>query len=274
MRNILKLSLLTLFLCGCARDGDQLPEVVQIKKIEPYHKVSGDDTVESIARKYGMKRSELIKLNKLEQPYHLYDGQRLIVTPKVNEPTEPDTDISVRYNNENEKEASNIEPESSVEDSEASTEDETEDEPKLAVSKSNYIWPIANGKSKISQHFDIEHKVDGITIDASAGTPVKSIADGTVVISGVPNGDAADYGVTVVIKHPSKKTMSIYAYLKEATVSVNQKVKQGTIIGKVGQTGAIATKPQLYFETKDDTQSIQKRCWVSKKKLLVIEMEF
>ena len=80
---------------------------------------------------------------------------------------------------------------------------------------------------------------------------MKSIADGTVVIAGVPSGDAAAYGVTVVVKHPSQKTMSIYSNLKEATVAVKQKVKQGTIIGKVGQTGSIATKPQLYFEINE-----------------------
>ena len=45
--------------------------------------------------------------------------------------------------------------------------------------------------------------------------------------------------------------MSIYSNLKEARVTVGQKVQQGTIIGKVGQTGSIAKKPQLYFEVND-----------------------
>ena len=255
MKNILKASLVTLFLCGCARDGDQLPEVVQIKKITPYHKVSGDDTVESIAKKYGMKRSDLIKLNKLEQPYHLYEGQRLIVTPQVNETSGNETDVSAINNGENTREESNnLDTKNPIENDENLIKNETNTEQKLTELKNDYVWPITNGKSKISQRFDVEHKIDGITIDASDGTPVKSIADGTVVISGVPNGDAADYGITVVIKHPSKKTMSIYAYLKEATVSVNQQVKQGTIIGKVGQTGAIATKPQLYFEINETSE--------------------
>lgn len=255
-----KLPLLALLLGGCAHDGDNLPEVVQIKKIVPYHRVSGNDTVESIAKKYGMKRSELIKLNKLEQPYHLYEGQRLIVTPKVSdfEENQIDPDISVK-SSENDVSKINSDDLNSdagiiigeSEKTEATTvpEDKTDDlAQKPIVDAHEYTWPIANGKSKISQHFDGE---GGIIIDASVGTPVKSIADGTVVISGVPSGDAAAYGVTVVVKHTSKKTMSIYSNLKEAKVNVGQKVNQGTIIGKVGQTGSIATKPQLYFEIND-----------------------
>ncbi|MBQ7524279.1 MAG: M23 family metallopeptidase [Alphaproteobacteria bacterium] len=254
MNNLLRVSLLTLFLCGCARDGENLPEVVQIKKITPYHKVSGDDTVESIAKTYGMKRSDLIKLNELEQPYHLYEGQRLIVTPKVDDAPEPavDADIRVKSNfndvSEPKMESETLNSGAPVEENKVLDNESPQDEPKVVEAKSNYTWPIANAKSKISQHFDGE---GGIIIDASVGTPVKSIADGIVVIAGVPSGDAAAYGVTVVVKHPTQKTMSIYSNLKEAIVTVKQKVTQGSVIGKVGQTGSIATKPQLYFEINE-----------------------
>lgn len=259
MRNkIFRLSLLALLLGGCAHDGENLPEVVQIKKIVPYHRVSGDDTVESIAKKYGMKRSELIKLNRLEQPYHLYEGQKLIITPKVSEDdqTQNDPDITINPNVQESPEISSDDLNSNAEISTSvGATENTETEAKKADLKQKptgevdeYAWPIAGAKAKISQHFDGE---GGIIIDASVGTPVKSIADGTVVIAGVPSGDAAAYGITVVVKHPTQKIMSIYSNLKEAKVNVGQKVKQGTIIGKVGQTGSIATKPQLYFEVND-----------------------
>jgi murein DD-endopeptidase MepM/ murein hydrolase activator NlpD len=119
------------------------------------------------------------------------------------------------------------------------------------MAKSDYIWPISNGKTKISQRFGTEGIEGGIIIDASVGTPVKSIANGVVMIAGVPSGEASAYGITVVVKHAAKKTMSIYAGLKEANVKVGQQVKQGTIIGKTGKTGTIAKKPQLYFELND-----------------------
>ena len=241
-----KLAIFTLLLGGCSRDGGDLPEIVQVKKVTPYHKVSGDDTVESIAKRYGMKRSELIKMNQLEQPYHLYEGQRLIVVPHTDiDEQRVEPDVAVIPNKDelpNENQDDNVSVQEIAEQPGLSSE-------KVAT-KSDYIWPIAEGKSKISQHFNNE---GGIIIDASAGTPVKAIADGVVVIAGVPSGDAAAYGITVVVKHPSKKTMSIYSNLKEATVNIKQKVKQGTIIGKVGKTGSIATKPQLYFEINEIT---------------------
>lgn len=240
-----KLSLLALILAGCARDGDQLPEVVLIKKVTPYHKVVDGDTVGSIARKYGMKQADLIKLNNLEQPYQLYDGQRLIVTPKVDEsPAIDDPDIQVKTSDDGQE--ATVGDEGTREDT---TDTATIDDinPVKEVAVSEYIWPITGGQNRISKHF-----TDGeIIIEASAGTPVKAIADGKVVIAGVPSGAAASFGTTVVVKHTSKKTLSIYAYLKEATVKVGQNVKQGTIIGKVGKSGTIADKPQLYFEMSD-----------------------
>lgn len=256
-KKIFRLSLLALLLGGCAHDGDNLPEVVQIKKITPYHKVTGDDTVESIAKQYGMKRSELIKLNKLEPPYHLYEGQRLIVTPKVddNEATSIDPDVTVKTSDMDaplpvKSDDLNSDTSTTIDGTENAVSEgaESDLEPKTVVKTNEYTWPIANGKSKISQHFDGD---GGIILDASVGTPVKSIASGTVVIAGVPSGDASAYGVTVVVKHTAKKTMSIYSNLKEAKVTVGQKVQQGTIVGTVGQTGSIAKKPQLYFEVND-----------------------
>ena len=256
-KKIFRLSLTALLLGGCAHDGDNLPEVVQIKKIDPYHRVKGDDTVESIAKQYGMKRSELIKLNKLEPPYHLYEGQRLIVTPKVSDNeevlVEPDITVSTIGMEDMppiKSDDLNSDPNVSTNETDNTVADDAKNDldPKPTVEAHEYEWPIANGKSKVSQHFDGD---GGIILDASVGTPVKSIATGTVVIAGVPSGDAAAYGVTVVVKHTAKKTMSIYSNLKEAKVSVGQKVQKGTIIGKVGQTGSIAKKPQLYFEVND-----------------------
>lgn len=256
-KKICRIALLALFLGGCAHDGENLPEVVQIKKIDPYHRVKGDDTVESIAKQYGMKRSEVIKLNKLEPPYHLYEGQKLIITPKVSDSEEASLDPDITVSTTNMDDTPAIKSDDLNSDARTSI-DETENkvseviqnnpEPKSIVDVQEYKWPIANGKSKVSQHFDGD---GGIILDASVGTPVKSIAAGTVVIAGVPSGDAAAYGVTVVVKHTAKKTMSIYSNLKEAKVTVGQKVQQGTIIGKVGQTGSIAKKPQLYFEVND-----------------------
>lgn len=254
--------LLSLILTSCSHKDVELPEIVQVKKVNPYHKVSEGETVGSIAAKYGMTRAELIKLNNLEQPYQLYNGQRLVINVKpelegkIGQSEEEKTQVVDSEMQNTEVQSENTKPEENAVDSEIQnqvpeTEKDAEQVDEAPVKNAEYIWPIENGKSKISQHFNSEEVDGGIIIDASVGTPVKSIADGTVVISGVPSGEAAAYGTTVVIKHTAKKTMSIYANLKEAKVSVGKKVKQGEIIGKVGKSGSIAKKPQLYFELND-----------------------
>ena len=45
--------------------------------------------------------------------------------------------------------------------------------------------------------------------------------------------------------------MTLYACLKETKVSVSAPVKQGDIIGTVGQTGQ-ATGPHLHLEVRDN----------------------
>ncbi|MDR0942845.1 MAG: M23 family metallopeptidase [Holosporales bacterium] len=271
LRSIL-FSITIVLLGGCSRGDKELPEVIQKTRPNPIHTVSEEDNIGSIAAKYGMTRADLIKLNNLQQPYQLYTGQKLIVNLKpesvssvmnvelekdnvavenvestavdniddkdkkpAEEPTPPNEQPEPRQETNPEDKAETVE-----ETNKASEEQE----------QSDYIWPISNGKQRVTQHFG-ENEFDSIVIDASVGTPVKAIADGVVKLAGVPPAEAAAYGKTVIIKHPSKKTMSIYANLNEINVSVNQKVKQGTIIGKVGKTGTIARKPQLYFEIDD-----------------------
>lgn len=268
--------------CSSVNNNEQPPAIVKIKRIKPYHTVSDGDTVGSIATKYGMTRAELIKINKLEAPYQLYNGQKLIINIKANNINDNnDSDVVITVN-DNTDSALNVKK-SDVSNKKEKIEDETPDkdggkkiDEKLKVEEedtatiddarvdtpersedvevipeSEYEWPVADGKNRISQHFGANDVDGGIIIDASVGTPVKAMADGVVMISGVPKGEASAYGITVVIKHPLKKKMSIYANLKEASVKVGQKITKGELIGKVGKSGTVAKKPQLYFEVND-----------------------
>src|SRR5438105_3327052 len=79
---------------------------------------------------------------------------------------------------------------------------------------------------------------------APAGSPVVAVANGTVISAGWNGG----YGNLVRIKHSSGLT-SGYAHLSHisAGVRAGRAVKQGELIGLVGQTG-LATGPHLHFE--------------------------
>jgi len=72
----------------------------------------------------------------------------------------------------------------------------------------------------------------GVDMAAHRGTPVKSVAAGVVEQA----ESAPGYGNTIVIAHDAVyKTR--YAHLDAILVTVGQKVKQGDVIGKVGDTG-------------------------------------
>jgi murein DD-endopeptidase MepM/ murein hydrolase activator NlpD len=86
----------------------------------------------------------------------------------------------------------------------------------------------------------------GVDIAAARGTPVSAAADGTVLWSGWEG----DYGKTVILKHP-EGLATRYGHLDGILVRQGDRVRQGTVIGTVGDTGR-ATGPHLHFEVLRD----------------------
>jgi septal ring factor EnvC (AmiA/AmiB activator) len=86
----------------------------------------------------------------------------------------------------------------------------------------------------------------GIDIQASIGTPIKAVADGIVALAQfIPA-----YGQTVALEHGQYST--VYAHLNGIRVRQGQSIKQGEVIGLVGNTGLTdsADKHQLTFEIR------------------------
>lgn len=91
----------------------------------------------------------------------------------------------------------------------------------------------------------------GIDIGVPIGTPVKSIADGTVVAA---NGGMRGYGKGVFIDHGiinGKHVVSEYGHLSEFEVKVGDKVTKGQVIAKSGNTG-ISTGPHLHLTIREN----------------------
>ncbi|MEU9581687.1 M23 family metallopeptidase [Streptomyces chilikensis] len=84
----------------------------------------------------------------------------------------------------------------------------------------------------------------GVDFALPTGTPLKSVAAGTVVSAG--NGGA--YGNQVVIQHQDGM-YSQYAHLSQLSVSAGQTVTVGQQIGLSGATGNV-TGPHLHFEIR------------------------
>lgn len=84
----------------------------------------------------------------------------------------------------------------------------------------------------------------GIDLAAPEGTNVFACKSGVVANASKDR----IYGNFVILDHDSN-TQSVYAHLSEILVATGQIVNSGTIIGKVGTTGA-STGPHLHFEIR------------------------
>lgn len=81
----------------------------------------------------------------------------------------------------------------------------------------------------------------GIDFRASPGTPVRAVADGTVVLT----GDRYFSGRSVFVDHGGG-LVSLYGHLSEISVRPGQRVCGGGIVGLSGATGRV-TGPHLHF---------------------------
>lgn len=86
----------------------------------------------------------------------------------------------------------------------------------------------------------------GIDYVAAKGTPVSTVADGTVAFAGYQSG----YGKLIVVAHPNGYR-TYYGHLSGFSNNIRQgkKVQQGDLVGYVGATG-LATGPHLHYEMR------------------------
>ena len=135
---------------------------------------------------------------------------------------------------------------------------------KLEFFKDKFIYPIdkyiitgvygsqriLNGKPR-RPHY-------GIDFHAPEGTPIKAMMDGKVTLA---ENDMYFTGGTLIFDH-GHGVSTLFMHLKDINVKVGQRVKQGEIVGTLGQSGR-ATGPHLdirlnWFDVKLDPSSILK----------------
>jgi len=133
---------------------------------------------------------------------------------------------------------------------------------KLIFFKDKFIYPIdkyiitgvygsqriLNGKPR-RPHY-------GIDFHAPEGTPVKAMMDGKVTLA---ENDMYFTGGTIIFDH-GHGISTLYMHMKDIYVKIGQEIKQGEIVGTLGQSGR-ATGPHLdirlnWFDVKLDPQTI------------------
>lgn len=149
-------------------------------------------------------------------------------------------------------------------------------------SESGYIFPVAGlSKNNINnKNYPSYAGHTGVDVNLNViGKSVVAVKDGTVVISkaiygSIKNYDSSgnyigsysSYGEYVVIDHHDG-TMTLYGHMKPGSrkVSEGQKVKQGQVIGTVGNTGNCQPRPSpshplngthLHFEVRINAKPV------------------
>ena len=97
---------------------------------------------------------------------------------------------------------------------------------------------------------------NGIGIAAAKGTPVHSVAPGTVVSV----GQLGTYGLTVIVQHGGGD-YSVYASLNSSSVLKNQAIRKGDVVGTVGVSDP-ELRPHLHFEMRPQGRAVDPESWL------------
>ncbi len=106
-------------------------------------------------------------------------------------------------------------------------------------------------KGQITQQYDDQEKHFAVDIAVDEDTPVKAVADGTVIFRGF----TADTGYVVVIEHGQGFT-SIYKHNSSIYKEQGELVKSGEVIASAGSTGTFSTGAHLHFELWNDGYTV------------------
>jgi len=204
------------------------PPAVSRQGAYAVYSVRPGDTLYSIAKRFGISYKLLARRNRIRYPYTIYVGQELFLTrmapPSESIPT-PSERVA-RTHGPRHPRHEDVSP------------------PDRGFARMRLVWPV---KGTITSGFGNRgHRMhDGIDIAAPRGTPVRAAADGVVVYS---DNRLAGYGRLIIIRHAGD-LFTAYAHNQRNLVSRGDKVKQGEIIARVGQTGR-ASGPHLHFEVR------------------------
>ncbi|MGB5364108.1 MAG: M23 family metallopeptidase [Aureibaculum sp.] len=107
-----------------------------------------------------------------------------------------------------------------------------------------FFAPISG---RITDTYNPKEKHYAIDIAVEKDSPVKAVADGTVIFTGF----TAETGFVIILEH-TKGFLSVYKHNASLHKEQGDLVKSGEAIANAGSTGALSTGPHLHFELWSD----------------------
>lgn len=268
--NVLFLSLLVFLTSGCGYGV--------------YHRVKKGETIDEIAKKYNVRKEDIIEANRksphFKDQFKEGDYVYIPLDKQAKEQTSNNNNeknIQVKENSKTEEKSTKTENKVfkvSIPSTDEEFQEKTTKQAETIKPKDKKVFETKKtADQKISEDFKKDGKFvldfpveggqiisnfgtrngrphKGIDIKAPEGTPIKAAQDGVVVFSGFIKG----YGNTVIIKHEGDY-FTVYAHNKYNTTKEGEFVKRGTVIGYVGMTGNAETY-HLHFEVRKRTNPL------------------
>ncbi|CAZ95782.1 M23 family metallopeptidase [Zobellia galactanivorans] len=103
------------------------------------------------------------------------------------------------------------------------------------------LFPPLSGE--ISNAYDPEKQHYAVDVTAPKDTPIKAVANGTVIFSEW----TADTGYVIILEHKDG-LISVYKHNGSLNKRQGEVVRAGEVIASVGNTGEFTTGPHLHFE--------------------------
>src|SRR6056300_236591 len=155
---------------------------------------------------------------------------------------DPETsDLGLNDNEQNDAEPISIVPEDSLLRAFVAQQEKYNPNISSELELNDLLLPPALGP--ISQGFNTEENHFAVDIVLKQNTPIKSIADGTVIFSEW----TAQTGFVIIIEH-SFGALSAYKHNASLTKSQGESVLAGEVIASAGNTGELSTGLHLHFE--------------------------
>jgi murein DD-endopeptidase MepM/ murein hydrolase activator NlpD len=226
------------------RDNTEYKNASQWRR---YYSVKSGDTLSGVAAKYKLSMSELAQLNDLEPPYKLTPGDKLLV--RVQQPQVKDPKASAKTSGQTENK-NKLADKTKTTSPAKTNNDKSAQRRAHTDGKANFIYPV-NGQiiSYFGKDKDFGIKNDGLNFSAPKGTNVKASQGGKIVYVG---NELKGYGNLVIIRHDSN-LLTAYAHLADLLPEKGEIVKQGQVIGHVGNSGYVKNA-QLHFAIRYNNQ--------------------
>ena len=116
--------------------------------------------------------------------------------------------------------------------------------------------PVSSGV--VSSNYDPSNGHFGVDYVCKKEEPIKSVFDGTVLMSSWTK----DSGYVISVIHPNN-LISVYKHNSKVFVESGQIVKTGEVISIIGDTGELSTGPHLHFELWLNGKSINPSEFIS-----------